>query len=164
MNILINENQKDGVSTDIDGRFKIQVKMPIQQLTISYIGYESLILYAPFQQPLNIQLRATAYEFEEVTVIAGENPAHRIIREVVKNRNLNNPEKMDSYKCRTYNKMSAGYILETEKMKAHYLDKDTSRKVIKKFYENYSKSHETFSKHDLMLIETVSKMMAIHNS
>lgn len=157
VNILINNSPKDGVSTDIDGKFTIQSESPIQQLTISYIGYENLILTAPFKSPLSIQLKATAYEFEEVTVVAGENPAHRIIREVVNNRDLNNPEKMDSYRCRTYNKMSVGYILETAKMKEHYLKKDTSKKAIKRLYHNYSRSHEIFSQHDLLLIESVSK-------
>jgi len=157
VNILINNSQKDGVSTDINGKFIIQHKNRIEQLTITYIGYENLVLNAPFKQPLSIQLKGTAYEFEEVTVVAGENPAHRIIRKVVKNRDLNAPEKMDSYTCRMYNKMAAGYILETEKMKAHYIEKDTSKKMIKKLYNYYSKSHETFSDREFMLIESASR-------
>jgi len=157
VNILINNSQKDGVSTDINGQFAIQHKNPIKQLTITYIGYEDLVLKAPFKQPLKITLKATAYEFKEITIVAGENPAHRIIRQVVQHRNLNDPEKLDSYTCRTYNKMVGGYILETEEMKAHYIEKDTSKKVNKKLYDYYSKSHETFSDHEFMLIESASK-------
>ncbi len=157
VNILINNSPKDGVSTDIDGRFIVTSTIKIEQLTISYIGYELLILNAPFPTPLTIQLSPTAYSFEEVTVIAGENPSHRIIRQVVKNRDLNNPEKMDHYSCRTYNKMSVGYSLQTAEMKAHYLEKDTSRKGVKKLYDNYRRTHEIFSKQDLLLIESVSK-------
>lgn len=157
VNILINNSQKDGVSTDIDGKFNITSTLDIKQLTISYIGYELLILTAPFPTPLAIRLNATAYAFDAVTVIAGENPAHRIIRKVVKNRDLNNPEKMDSYSCLTYNKMSVGYSLRTAEMKAHYLKRDTSKKGVKKLYDAYSKSHDIFSKQDLMLIESVSK-------
>ena len=157
VNILINNSQKDGVSTDIDGKFQINHPTKIIHLTISYIGYEPLTLAAPFSTPLNIQLKTTAYDFDAVTVLAGDNPAHRIIRQVVRNRKLNNPEKMDSYTCQTYSKLALGYNLQTEEMKAHYLEKDTSKKRIKKLYDTYSRSHEVFSKHDLMLIETVSK-------
>ncbi len=157
VNILINDSQKNGVSTDIDGQFIIDSKNQIKQLTFSYLGFENLILKAPFQVPLTVQLTSTAYDFEEVTVIAGENPAHRIIRKVVQNRRLNDPEKMDSYSCLTYNKMAMGYELQTEKMKEHYLKKDTTKKVNKKLYTNYSRLHNSFNEHDLMMIESVSK-------
>jgi len=157
VNILINNSQKDGVSTDIDGQFIIDFKNPINQLTFSYLGYKNLILKTPFQSRLSIQLTATAYSFEEVTVIAGENPAHRIIRKVVQNRRLNDSEKMDSYSCLTYNKMALGYELQTEEMKEHYLSKDTTKKINKKLYKNYSNLHNAFNEHDLMMIESVSK-------
>ncbi len=156
VNILINDSQKDGVSTDIDGQFKIDHRTEINQLIFSYLGYENLTLIAPFQKDLKVMLTGTAYSFEEVTVIAGENPAHRIIRKVVKNRNLNDPEKMDSYSCQTYNKMVLGYTLATENMHEHYLKKDTSRKRIKKLYKAYQKSHKTFANQDLMIIESAT--------
>jgi len=41
VNILINNSQKDGVSTDIAGKFNIQYKSTIKKLPLSYIGYES---------------------------------------------------------------------------------------------------------------------------
>lgn len=157
VNILINDSQKDGVSSDIDGQFLIDYKNPIKQLTFSYLGYENLILKAPFSENLTVKLTATSYAFEEVTVIAGENPAHRIIRKVVENRPLNDPEKMERYSCLTYNKMALGYDLKTEEMKAHYLEKDTSKKINKRLYNNYSNLHNTFAQHDLMLVESVSK-------
>ena len=97
VNILINKSQKDGVSTDIDGKFIIDHQEEINQLTFSYLGYKNLRLTAPFKQDLKVVLTSTAYSFEAVTIVAGENPAHRIIRKVVANRNLNDPEKMDSY-------------------------------------------------------------------
>ncbi len=156
VNILINESQKDGVSTDIDGKFIIEHQQEINQLTFSYLGYENLILAAPFNQALRVTLKSTAYSFEAVTIVAGENPAHRIIRKVVANRNLNDPEKMDSYSCQTYNKMALGYVLDTEAMHEHYSKMDTSKKMVKRLYQNYQNSHEVFSKHDLMIIESVT--------
>ena len=50
-------------------------------------------------------MQSTSFELQEAVVIAGENPAHRIIRKVVKNRNKNNPLKMNAFQCLTYNKM-----------------------------------------------------------
>jgi len=108
VNILINDSQKNGVSTDIDGKFTIQSKEPIKKLTLSFIGYEKLIyevVEEDFGKKLKLQMTSKSFELVEAVVIAGENPAHRIIRRAVKNRNKNNPEKMQSFSCKTYNKV-----------------------------------------------------------
>ncbi len=83
VNILINDSNRDGVSTDIDGRFSISQATVITSLTFGYIGYEQLRLEAPFNDPLFVTLKSTSYSIETIEVIAGENPAHRIIREVI---------------------------------------------------------------------------------
>lgn len=156
VNILINDSQTDGVTTDIQGRFNIEFKNKINQLTVSYLGYENLILAAPFPKPLTIVLTPTAYEFEEIIVKAGENPAHRIIRKAVENKALNDPEKLDHYTCQTYNKMVMGYKLETAEMEAFYSEQDTSKKRIQKQYKRLQKTHGIFGDIDLMIIESVS--------
>jgi len=157
VNILINNSQKNGVSTDIDGKFNIQYKSPIKKLTLSYIGYENLVVAAPFKQPLQIKLKGTTYKFEEVTVIAGENPAHRIIKQVVKNRDLNDSEKMNRYSCLTYNKMAMGYDLFTKEMEEYFQKKDTTKKQTRSHYEQQQKIYKIFEKTDLMMLETVTR-------
>jgi len=118
VNILVNDSQQDGVNSDIDGRFIIDKETVINSLTFSYLGYENLILKAPFKKPLQVKMFGTAYHFEEVVVTAGENPAHRIIRKAVENRDKNDPERLGSYQCQTYNKISMTFVPKEAEMAA----------------------------------------------
>ena len=45
-----------------------------------------------------------SFQLNEVIIKAGENPADRIIRKVIENKDLNNPEKIPSFKYNCYNK------------------------------------------------------------
>ena len=131
VNILVNDSPKDGVSTDIDGRFEITNEADITSLTLSYVGYEQLRILAPFANPLRIQLQATAYNIETIEIIAGENPAHRIIKKAVANIPLNDHEQMAAYECLTYNKMTMGFEPNTAALDSFYAKKDLSKKRIK---------------------------------
>ncbi len=88
VNILVNGDNTNGTITDIDGLFVFENIQTGDELHLSYIGYESLVYTikkTDFEQPeLHIQMKEVSYEIEEITIVAGENPAHRIIREVVK--------------------------------------------------------------------------------
>ncbi len=157
VNILVNGNNKEGVTTDIEGRFEIKNASPIDSLLFSYVGYETLIKKGPFQSPLRIQLQPTAYDIATVEIIAGENPAHRIIRQVVANRKRNDHEKMPAYECTTYNKMNMGFIPRTAELDSVFAQQDTSKERIQKAYAELKKIHRTFEQQDMMLIESVSK-------
>ncbi len=157
VNILINDSNKDGVSTDIDGRFSISQTTLITSLTFSYIGYEQLRLEGPFDMPLRVNLQSTAYTIDAIEVIAGENPAHRIIRKVIANRDLNNPQKLPAYECLTYNKLSMGFLPKTEEMDSVFIARDTSKKRIKKRYEALKKGHQNMTQTNMMLVESISK-------
>jgi len=109
VNILINKNQADGVSSDIDENFTINSTEPIQALTLSFVGFEKLIYpiqKEDFGKNLILTMKTTSFDLQEAVIIAGENPAHRIIRKVVKNRNKNNPKKMESSQKNINNKNS----------------------------------------------------------
>ena len=47
-------------------------------------------------------MKKASYELGEVVILPGVNPAHRIINNVVNNRDLNNPEKMRSFSYTSY--------------------------------------------------------------
>jgi hypothetical protein len=142
VNILINKNQTDGVSSDIDGNFTINSTEPIQTLTLSFVGFKKLIYQIQqedFGEKLVLPMKSTTFNLQEAVIIAGENPAHRIIRKVVKNRDKNNPEKMESFQCLTYNKIIVDLIPDEIKFKdfqkKHQGDK-------KKIQEKHSKHFE----------------------
>ncbi len=106
-NIVYN-NKKQGTTTGIDGKFKIETDKTITNLEISFLGYQTKnidISTIKNTNNINIKLQPVAYNIDEVTVLPGINPAHRIINNVIKNKKINNPEKMRSFEYTSYNKM-----------------------------------------------------------
>ncbi|KPK81766.1 MAG: hypothetical protein AMS27_15240, partial [Bacteroides sp. SM23_62_1] len=107
VNIIYN-NRGYGTVSNIDGIFKIEITPDVEFLKFSYVGYHSQwvdLETAASSKDLVIKLDRKTYDIEEVIVIPGVNPAHRIIHAAVNNRDLNNPEKMQSFSYRSYNKM-----------------------------------------------------------
>jgi len=106
-NIIYN-NKKQGTTTGIDGKFNIESDNTITKLEISFLGYQNKtidISTTKNKYNIIIKLQPVAYNIDEVTVLPGINPAHRIINNVIKNKNINNPEKMQSFEYTSYNKM-----------------------------------------------------------
>jgi len=104
VNMLVNAG-KTGVITDINGRFRIQQTAPIQNIKLSYVGYEILQYQPPKgSQKVEILLQKKSFGLQEVTIFAGENPAHRVIQEAVRRRNDNHPEKLQSFQYTAYNR------------------------------------------------------------
>lgn len=103
VNIVINQSRQ-GSTTDIDGKFEIQSAERIEFLQFSYVGYEPLQYYAAGQTKLEVGLIRKNLMLTQVEVVAGENPAHRIIRAAVANRDQNDPEKLSSFRYTAYNK------------------------------------------------------------
>ena len=107
VNIIINDDGTFGTTSDIDGNFSISSKSEINTLTFSYVGYKKKTVSAGNLGNKNakIQLSPVTYKLDEVVVVAGENPAHRIIDNVVRNRKRNNPEMLDYYEYTIYDRM-----------------------------------------------------------
>lgn len=108
VNIIVNNNHHQGVITDIDGNFELSNVEMNDTLTLTYIGYQAskfVVTKLDLKRPILIFMTESTVALGAVTVFAGENPAHRIIRNVVKNRKQNNPDKYEQYSCKTYNKM-----------------------------------------------------------
>ncbi|HOK39008.1 MAG TPA: DUF5686 family protein [Bacteroidales bacterium] len=107
VNIVYNSKNL-GTTTDIDGYFIIPDRNKIEFLRISSIGYETkFIVKEDIQHKsyIEIKLQGQALTLKEVTVLPGENPAHRIINLVIENSDKNNPEKVRSFTYTSYNKM-----------------------------------------------------------
>lgn len=107
VNIIYNSSNQ-GTTSDLDGYFSINSKESIEFLKISYLGYTTKTLSKAEilgKNYVEIKLEPNAFQLDEVTVLPGENPAHRIIKLVVENADRNNPEKMRSFSYVSYNKM-----------------------------------------------------------
>ena len=103
VNIIINDGRHGGVS-DIDGRFSLTSDAPVKSLRFSYVGYKPVFIEVSASN-LNIIMSPENLQLPEVLIEAGENPAHRIIRNAVANRKKNNPANIPSYTFTSYDKM-----------------------------------------------------------
>lgn len=109
VNIGVN-NSKYGTSTDIDGKFLIKSK--VSSLQLSYVGYEKKEILISNQNKITIYLKEKSTTLGEVVINPEENPALRIIRNLIKNRKLNDVEQKD-YQCKLYNFFKVNLILDT---------------------------------------------------
>ena len=115
VNILFNGDTQSGTITDIDGRFSYRSPKKIKSLTCSYVGYEQKTFSLDSfddSEDLLIELSPSTFLLQEIVVLAGENPADRIIRKTIKNKKTNNPESISSFKYNSYNKVI--YDLESD--------------------------------------------------
>lgn len=145
VNIQFNK-QKQGTTTNIDGKFYISDISKIEFLKISYIGYiDTIINKQDFinKKIIYIKLQKKSIELNEIKILPTENPAHRIINLAIKNKDLNNPLKLKSFNYTSYNKM----IFTGDVKKLDSLPEDS-------FYINTKKF---FDYQHLMITESVSK-------
>ncbi len=104
VNIVIN-NSNTGGTTDIDGKFRLRSGKPVQSIRLSYVGYEPLTVgTAGKTKDLLIQLSRKEIDLREVEIFPGVNPAHRIIRNAIENRDINDPEKVQTFSYTAYDK------------------------------------------------------------
>jgi hypothetical protein len=96
-----------GTSSDINGFYDLSAQRAADTLLVSFMGYKSQkIRISRFKTTeLNIELQPDNYTLKEVIIRPGENPAHRIMREVVDHKKDNNPDNVKSYQFDVYNKI-----------------------------------------------------------
>ncbi len=151
VNIVINGG-KSGGSTDIDGKFSLCSKDPIEKLRFTYVGYETLIYEIKERKPYyRLKLQPTEYELSEVEVFPTENPAHRIIRNVINNRDINDPKMLKSFSYTSYDKMIFTIDDDSLFMKEISL-LDTTEKRIRKVLDEQH----------LFMMETVTERKYLH--
>ncbi|WP_435355156.1 DUF5686 family protein [Emticicia sp. SJ17W-69] len=136
------KNTLKGTQSDIEGNFTIKVKSLKDTLTFSFMGYESkqLSINELLQQNEGLVfLKQKNKDLNEVVVRPRENPAWEIIRRVLKNKDQNDPEKLDTYQYNSYSKID----ISIDSLKIVF-KKDTNkigRRKSATYYiqENYSK-------------------------
>lgn len=147
--IQYNQSQNLGTTTNLDGKFYIPNQSLVQQVIFSFIGYQTLIFSAediPMDKIWLVQLKPESQTLNEIEVIAGENPALRMVRQAIAKRNENNPRKYSSYTYLSYNKDVITYKMELP-------DSILSRKDSLQFMRDTSLAK---SRH-LLVIESVTR-------
>ena len=96
-----------GAISDIDGHFTLKIDGKFDTLLFSFVGYKDLSLTVSKLgqlRNLKVALSPSSLNYGDVVILAGENPAYRIIRNASKKRKDNNPERLKSFRYQSYNK------------------------------------------------------------
>jgi hypothetical protein len=160
--ILPNDDPTNGVLSDIEGRFLLTLNKPIVSLTFRRVGLETVRLDDNFLKkneghPLSISLKEAINSINEVVITAGENPANRIMRLVAERRFSNNPERLPTFQCQTYNKLTFDMMPNDSLFRKKMAQEDTASKKVKKvirYFENLEKRSED---HHSFLMETITE-------
>jgi hypothetical protein len=96
---MFNNNNSFGTSTDIDGKFSYSGKVEVKTLTCSYVGYNNQsITVGTNKHDIVIELSVADNVLDEVVITPVEDPAYAIMRKVIANKELNDPENINSFK------------------------------------------------------------------
>ncbi len=95
---------QQGATTDIDGRFLLQLAQRPSGLRFSYVGYAPLDLPVEGDGPLLVTMRQNAVELAAVEILPTENPAHRIIDRCREGRKANDGMRERSHRYTSYSK------------------------------------------------------------
>lgn len=114
-----------GTTTDFDGNYFLETRTPGDSIYISFVGYKEKVF--PVQkgsfQTLNVELDSETIDLQEIVVVPGENPAHVLLRKIIKNKRKNNPSRFNSYQAETYTKME----MDLNNIKDDFKDKKIMR-------------------------------------
>lgn len=101
--IKINGEKSLGTITDIDGKFSFSHTQSIYQIECSYLGFEPYKTLT-IKPMMVINLEPSAMNLSEVVLRSKDNPALRIMRLAIQNKEGNNPEKYSSFSYTSYTK------------------------------------------------------------
>lgn len=159
VNITVNKS-KLGTAADIDGKFDFSVNEPVSSVKFSYIGYEPLeIEITPKTKfPLEIYLKESKNELDQIELLAGENPAHGIIRKASDNRKKNNPEALSTFAYTSYNKFIVTFQLDSTVglIDTNWVNENTDSASMSVDSSNYQ-ARQFFDSQHLFLLESVSE-------
>lgn len=121
---------KTGTSTDLDGKYRIETYYVSDSLLVSFLGYtpKTFKIKRDVSQEINAELEESTTTLKAAVVTGSkkdENPAHPILKNVIRNKKINNREKLDAYSYEVYNKVEFDINNLDEKF--------MNRKVFKKF-------------------------------
>jgi hypothetical protein len=103
---VIFKGTSTGATTDIEGNYLMTTSADVDSIVVSYVGYNKVTraIKKNASQEINIGL-SQGVTLAAVEIRPGENPAHRILRKIIANKDKNDREKLDAYEYEVYNKV-----------------------------------------------------------
>jgi hypothetical protein len=148
---IVIDGTTTGTTSDIDGYFKLTPSKYPVKLHFHTLGFFDTILVIESPQKLAVYINEKATELKAAVIVAGENPAIRIVQKAIDNRELNDPEKNYPFTYTTYSKMIFGP--DFGNVEADLILSDSSTKNDSDFVQ----FQNTMDQHYLFITETVSE-------
>lgn len=102
---VVSEKTNQGTYSDIDGYYEIEVKDTSDVLLFMYVGFHQKKISWTGQSELNVALEASVILLTGIEITPRVNPAEIIMRRVINNRKLNDPESGTTFRYDSYNKL-----------------------------------------------------------
>ena len=118
---------QNGTVSDINGSFNIKIQsknLKYDTIIVSLLGYttQKIPISRSSENHLMIHLSSSLFQdLDEVTAVAGENPAWRYMRKLILNKDKNNPNNIDYYSNQEYAKIRFDLNNFTDKIKTNLL-------------------------------------------
>jgi Family of unknown function (DUF5686)/CarboxypepD_reg-like domain len=102
------KNSTVGTTTDINGQYHIRLSRLPDSLTASFVGYitqSQAVKKGEVTQSVDFSLATSSTSLKEVLITPGENPAYRIMRQVMAHKKANDKRQLAAYQYEAYTKM-----------------------------------------------------------
>lgn len=102
------QDSKIGTETDLDGKYSIESYYATDSLVVRASGFaiQTVSVVKDQSQIINFQLEPVTQDMDEVVIRAPDEKPSTILHErVVRNKPINNKEKLGAYQYETYNKI-----------------------------------------------------------
>lgn len=144
-----------GTNSDMDGNYALETYYATDSIKVSSVGYvaRSFPVKKDKAQVIDVVLEPNSFELAEVVIKpTEENPAFGILRRVIRNKPVNNREKLTAYEYDAYNKIEFDLNNITEEF--------TEKKIFKPFAFIFENIDSTDAKPSLpiFMTETLSEV------
>ena len=143
--VKVSENKKTPVFTDVDGRIKLVINRTSSYYFSFYDYKDTMLTGEQLTSTKEILLTPDLQMYDEVVILPGENPAHRIIQHSMNRRKDNDPMRNNSFQYEGFSRFYLGG--ET----SHEINRDTITDT------SLMKTFKLFDDHYLFLTETASE-------
>jgi hypothetical protein len=125
---VVFKGTQSGVTTDIDGRYRMETYYSSDTLMTYSMGYVPMFVRVKqgVSTEINFSLSPTSDKMQALVFTSEEvNPAITIMKRVLRNKKINNREKLDAYEYEAYNKVEFDLNNITQELQ--------DRKILKPF-------------------------------
>ena len=129
-NVFFN-NTTIGAVTDFEGYYTIEVNAYYDSISASYIGFKTVSKSVSQEaiQTINFLLDPSVVNLKEIVFRAGENPAHLILRNIIKNKKKNDKRALQYYEYDSYNRVEIAIDNISEKLSENKIMRDVMEKL-----------------------------------